>query len=274
MDKTTAVLSRTNLGLRIFEQALTEAGVKYFLVGKSGYWSDSAVKSVLAYLGCVLYPADWLIAGAIRAPFWPSKFLPKQKLLANLKQAGGKAMNYWALLVGVPESMVDTKNLPALRDFVSFIHQLSRYKSLPPAKALKSVISALKAVEYYRVEEDHAADNDPVANLVELVKMAERYDTIKDFLDFTRRASAASKSKRGVALATIHSFKGAEADVVYVVGVSDGVLPHAKATDLEEEKNIWFVAASRPKSKLIVTYSGQPSPFLKDVVKCKVKESE
>ena len=276
MDKTTAILSRTNLGLRIFEQALTEAGVKYFLVGKSGYWSDSAVKSVLAYLGCVLYPADWLIAGAIRAPFWPSKFLPKTKLLSELKARGTEDWSYRQLLVNTPDSLVDAKNLPALKDFVSFVHQLSRYKSLPPAEALKSVISALKAVEYYRVEEDHAADNDPVANLVELVKMAERYDTIKDFLDFTRRASAASKSKRGVALATIHSFKGAEADVVYVVGVSDGVLPHAKATDLEEEKNIWFVAASRPKSKLIVTYSGQPSPFLKDVVKCssEVKESE
>ena len=73
-------------------------------------------------------------------------------------------------------------------------------------------------------------------------------------------------------LSTIHSFKGAEADVVYVVGVSDGVLPHAKATDLDEERNIWFVAASRPKSKLIVTYSGQPSPFLKDVVECKKPE--
>jgi DNA helicase-2/ATP-dependent DNA helicase PcrA len=276
MDKTIAILSRTNLGLRPFEQALTDAKVPYHLIGKSGFWNQPEVKAVLAYLGCVVWPADWLVAGAIRAPFWPAKFLPKTALLAALKKPHSPSdvtiASHWVRLTGHPESLVEAKNLPALREFVQFIHQLSRYKDLAPAEALKSVISALKAVEYYRVEEDHALDNDPVGNLVELVKLAERYGSIKEFLDFTRRASAASKSRKGVGLSTIHSFKGAEADVIYVVGVSEGVLPHAKATDLDEERNIWFTAASRPRHRLIVTYSGQPSPFLRDCGIMTVKE--
>ena len=155
---------------------------------------------------------------------------------------------------------VEPKNMPAVKEFIQFVHQLSRYKDLKPDEALKQVLSALKAVEYYH-EEESSPDSNPLDNLVELVKLAGRHSSIKEFLDYTRRASAASKSRKGVALSTIHSYKGMEADVVYVVGVSDGILPHAKATDLEEERNIWFVAASRPKSKLVVTYSGQPSPF-------------
>jgi len=136
MDKTVAILSRTNLGLRPFESALTEAKIPYHLVGKSGFWAAAEVKAVLAYLGCVLYPADWLISGAIRSPFWPSKFLPKTKLLLALKTPAHPddvtMLSYWAALTTCPERLVDSKNLPALRDFVSFVHQLSRYRDLKP----------------------------------------------------------------------------------------------------------------------------------------------
>jgi DNA helicase-2/ATP-dependent DNA helicase PcrA len=274
MDRTICILSRTNLGLRVFEQALSDAGVNYRLVGGSGYWSQPEIRAVLCYLGCVSYPADWLIAGAIRAPFWPSKFLPKTALLAALKKE--KDLNessYWTSLVSNRGFLVEAKNFSALNEFVQFIHQLSRYRDLPPSQALKQILAALKAVEYYSVEEEHV-DNDPLQNLAELIKISERFRTIPDFLDYARKVTAASKSRKGVALSTIHSFKGAEADVVYVVGVSDGVLPHAKATDLDEERNIWFTACSRPRTRLIITYSGTASPFLKDCGIMPVKESE
>ena len=267
MDKTVAILSRTNRGLMPFESALTEAGVKYHLVGRSGFWSQPEVKAVLAYLGCVLYPADWLVAGAIRAPFFPSKFLPKSTLLAKLKEqheceADPGKQTYFNCLARVPELLVDAKNLPALRDFTSFLHSLSRYKSLPPADALKSVISALRAVEYYSVEEDHSGDNDPVGNLVELTKLAAKHSTIKEFLDYTRRASAASKGRKGVALGTVHSAKGLQWQDVYVIGCQEGLMPHAKSDDLEGERNCFFVACSRAEQRLTITYSGTPSPFI------------
>ncbi len=270
MDKTVAILSRTNRGLMPFESALTEAGVKYHLVGRSGFWSQPEVKAVLAYLGCVLYPADWLVAGAIRAPFFPSKFLPKTKILAELKRFKEEHENgsYWAVLVHEPHELVDNKNLQALHDFTTFVHQLSRYKSLPADEALKSVISALRAVEYYSVEEDHSGDNDPVGNLAELTKLAAKHSTIKEFLDYTRRSSAASKSKKGVALSTIHSAKGLEFSTVFMVQCSEGILPHSKSTDLDEERAIYFVGCSRPEHRLVISYTGNPSPFLKKESTC------
>ena len=264
MDKTVAVLGRTNLILRPVEQALSEAGVRYHLLSHSGYWASSEVRSVLSYLGCVHYPADWLLAGAVRAPFFPSRYLPKTTLLQEMKERASEDFGYWKQLIETPQNLVPAKNLSSLREFVSFIHSLSRYKSLPPDEALKSVIQALRAVEYYR-DEAASPDNDPIANLVELTKLAARHDSLKGFLDYCRRASAASKGRKGVALSTIHSFKGMEADEVYVIGVNDGILPHKKSTDLAEEQNIWFTACSRPKSRLVITYSGEMSPFLKDL---------
>lgn len=256
----TAVLARTNLALRPVEQALSEGGIKYFLIGRSGFWASSEVRAVLAYLGCVLYPADWIISGAIHAPFWPSKFLPKTALLKEMKERKNDDLGYWKMLVEIPDSLVPHKNLSSLREFTSFIHSLSRYKNLPADEALKSVIQAVKAVEYYKEEE--SVDNDPVANLSELVKLASRYQTIKEFMDYTRRATAASKGRKGVAVSTIHGAKGLEFHTVYLIGCQEGLMPHSKSSDLEEERSIFFVGASRAERELKITYSGNPSPFL------------
>jgi superfamily I DNA/RNA helicase len=52
------------------------------------------------------------------------------------------------------------------------------------------------------------------------------------------------------------------------------MMPHAKATDLQEESNIFFVACSRAERELHISYAGQPSPFLKDVIKCSSEVKE
>jgi superfamily I DNA/RNA helicase len=277
MDKTVAVLARTNLALRPIEQALSDAGIKYHLIGHSGFWSAPEVRSVLSYLGCVIYPADWLVAGAIRAPFWPSKFLPKTKLMEALKKPQNSKdatmTTHWFRLTTFPETLVDHKNLSSLREFVSFVHSLSRYKGMPSDEALKHVIQALKAVEYYK-DEAASPDNDPIANLSELVKLAGRYSNLKDFLDYTRRASAASKGRKGVAVSTVHGAKGLEFHTVFLIGCQEGLMPHAKATDLEEERAIFFVAASRAERELKISYVGTPSPFISGIIEASKKESE
>jgi DNA helicase-2/ATP-dependent DNA helicase PcrA len=258
----TAVLARTNLALRPIEAALADAGVKYFLIGRSGFWSAPEVRSILSYLGCVVYPADWLIAGAIRASFFPSKFLPKTKLLAALKKEKDEdGTSYWQALTTIPPALVDLKNVSAVHEFTHFVRSLSRYKDLPADEALKHVIQTLKAVEYFR-DEEVSPDNDPVANLSELVKLAARYQSIKEFMDYTRRASAASKGRKGVAVSTIHGAKGLEFHTVFLIGCQEGLMPHSKATDLEEERAIFFVGASRAERELKITFSGNPSPFL------------
>lgn len=273
MDKTIAVLARTNLALRPIEQAMSDEGIRYHLIGRSGFWSAPEVRAVLSYLGCINYPADWLVAGAIRAPFWPSKFLPKTDLLKNLKDRQDEVHGYWKLLVTCPDALVPAKNRASLGDFTTFLHSLSRYKNMSSDEALKHVIQALKAVEYYR-DEAASPDNDPIANLSELVKLAQRYPNLKDFLDYTRRASAASKGRKGVAVSTVHGAKGLEFHTVYLIGCQEGLMPHAKATDLSEEQSIFFVACSRAERELKISYSGTPSPFISGIIEAQKKESE
>ena len=273
MDST-AILCRTNLGLRIYEQLLSDEGIKYHLVGRAGYWAQPEVKSILSYVSCAWYPSDAAISGALRAPFWPSKFLPKTKLAARLKELKDDANGYWHFLTRESYSLVENKNLSALQEFTRFVGSLSRYRDLKAGEAVKQIILALKAYDY--LAEEETIDNDPVANIKELEKTAARFSTLKEFLDYCRKVTAASKSKAGVALSTIHGAKGLEFRTVYLVQCSDGILPHAKSNDLGGERNCYFVGCSRAERELVITYSGQPSIFLeaslKPVVQSENKE--
>ena len=266
MDKTTAILARTNRALREPEQALVAANVPYYLVGRSGFWNAEEVKSVLSYVSASLYPADYTISGMLRSGFHPVKFLPKTKLQARLKELkeADDSVSYWKLLTQEPHTLVENRNLDALRNFTQFVHSLSRYKSLPAGEAIKQILISLRAIDHYSEYED-TPDNSPVENLADLVKIAARHQTIKDFLDFTRRASAASKKRVGVALSTIHGAKGLQWGNVYLVACQEGILPHTKATDLDGERNAYFVACSRAERELIITYSGRPSIFLEKI---------
>ena len=63
-------------------------------------------------------------------------------------------------------------------------------------------------------------------------------------------------------MSTCHAAKGMEFHTVYLVGAQEGMFPHAKSTDTEEERNIFFVGCSRAERELHVTFSGTPSPFV------------
>lgn len=262
MDKSVAIIARTNRLLREPEGALVAANIPYYLVGKSGFWNSEEVRAAVNYLNACLFPANHIISGILRTSFHPTKFMPRQKLaqkFKEMKEADDK-VSYWNLLTKEPRSLVEPRNLDAVQNFVSFIHSLSRYRDLDAASALKSVLGLLKVGDYYAEDEP---DNSPLENLSDLLKLAAKYRSVKEFTDYCRRATAAGKKHSGVAVGTCHSVKGLEFDSVYFVGVSEGILPHAKSTDLEEEKSIYFVGCSRAAKKLVISYSGIPSVFLK-----------
>ena len=264
----TAVLSRTNRGLASVEQALSAADIPFHYINRSGFFAQSEIQSCLAYLGACLFPANYIISGMLRSDFHPTKFLPRTKIASKFKELkeSDKDISYWTLITKEPRTLVELKNLEALQHFSQFVHSLSRYRDLSASEALKSVLGALKVGEHFAGQD--SIDNDPVGNLVELTKLAAKHSTIKEFLDYTRRSSAASKSKKGVALSTIHSAKGLEFSTVFMVQCSEGILPHSKSTDLDEERAIYFVGCSRPEHRLVISYTGNPSPFLKKESTC------
>lgn len=250
-DGTTAILARTNLALRAVEDELIEQNVKYHLLGDSGFWSRPEVKNVIAYVQSCAGLTDHAVISALRAPFWPSKYIKKKQVADELVISGD---NYWQRLTAD-----DNKSI---KDFVRFIKSLMAYRYLPAKEAISYILRDLKALEYYHEEEAVESDNNPVDNLKELVRVASRFGNIKAFLEFIRKVQNASKTKKGVALSTIHQFKGKEAHNVHLVQCCEGMMPHKRSTNLEEEANLFYVACSRPMKRLYISYVGEPSRFL------------
>ena len=251
-----AVLARTNRQLRLFEDLLMQKGIEYHLLGKSGYWSQKEVLTVMAFiqLAAGLHP-DMAVIRAIRAPFQCSRFIKgKEDALKEMqRETKETGTSLWSLMT----------NRTALQNLYGVIRSLSRWGHQPCPEAVKNIINDLGALSYYGDEEDSptAVDNSPKENIEELIKIAGRFETLADLVEHDKKVRAKTRGKKGVALSTVHQAKGKEWSTVFVVGVQEDKMPH-KRGDIEEEERTFFVAVSRPADRLILTHSGTLSRFV------------
>ncbi len=106
-------------------------------------------------------------------------------------------------------------------------------------------------------------ESDPVENLNDIVKMSAGKGTIAEFMHKLRKMTHARRSVKGLTLSTVHQAKGREYHNVFLIGASQGKMPH-KDGELNEEKRIFFVACSRAAKQLNISFYGNPSMFLGD----------
>lgn len=128
--------------------------------------------------------------------------------------------------------------------------------------ALQEIINGHRLYDRYRHSGD-LMNSDPIENLNNVVKTAARKGSVHEFLTYVRKLTYGRKSRKekDLMLATVHQFKGREAKHVFVIGASQGKMPH-KDGELQEEKRIFFVAASRAAETLQISWSGNRSMFL------------
>ena len=253
-----AVIARTNQALRCIEENLINEGVKYHILNDSGFWEASEVQNVLAYIRCASAVTDNAVLRAIQTPFWPTKYVKKKQVVEQLRnRANLTKSTVWSRLGDIKE----------LKDFRSFLIRLMPYKYLPAQEAVRNIIKDLKAIEHYREEQDVNPDRNPVDNIREIARSAARFESLDDFLNFVRRVSFASQRRNGVCLSTCHSAKGREFRHVFFISVNKDILPHSKSEDIDSERCIFFVGASRAEDTLDVSWHGVPSPFLEPWIK-------
>jgi DNA helicase-2/ATP-dependent DNA helicase PcrA len=124
-----------------------------------------------------------------------------------------------------------------------------------PSEVLKRLRNKLDYDRFIIDEDIPSADDVVIENLNQLQLSAARYDSIGSFLQYTDSFadSKISEDKDGVHLMTIHKSKGLEFRAVFVIGMVENLLPSAKG-NIEEERRICFVAISRAKDLLFLSY--------------------
>lgn len=266
----TAILARTNRGLRPFEDLCMIRGTRYRLLGKSGFWGQEEIKTAMAFIQYIIAPTDNSVKRILRSPFDCTRYLKKNDAVERLKEMqnqtiggpGGKRKLH-ALLFDF--KCGDLEQDAIVHRLAAFLQELKQEViQLPACVAVEQIISRVGMVDYYENIEDHseAVDNDPTENLGDLLKISGRRPTLHEFLLYAQKCATASNNKTGLTLSTIHQAKGKEWPHVFVTGVTLGTVPHKKGTPAEE-KRIYYVACSRAGKRLCISCSGVPSEFIR-----------
>jgi superfamily I DNA/RNA helicase len=166
---------------------------------------------------------------------------------------------------GIKYKILGKKDFWEQNEVKKLLHLAKESRDMRPAdQVLSSLISEHNLLNIYRGS-GNMQDGDPVENLNSIVRMAANKGTIPEFLDRLRKLTHGRKSAKGLTLSTVHQAKGREWDHVYVIGASQGRMPH-KDGEIAEEKRIFFVACSRAAKTLNISFYGNHSEFLNDYV--------
>ncbi|MDD3531518.1 MAG: 3'-5' exonuclease [Candidatus Pacebacteria bacterium] len=277
-----AILFRTNFQSRALEEGLLRAGVPYKLLG-THFFARKEVKDTLAWMRLAMDPSRE--ADKMRAAAFPSRGIGKVTLG---KLAAGQRD---ALRAG---------ELMKVEAFEKIIAELSHAATtLRPSEFVKLVIEK-SGMRRALLDEGSEEDKERFENIEELASVAARYDTSlgkEGIALFIAEAALASDQdeidqgeKRGVMLMTVHAAKGLEFGTVFVSGMEEGLFPHQAMggdthRDEEEERRLFYVAMTRAKERLILTFAHvrkiygsdiytEPSSFLADIDSALVRFEE
>ncbi len=291
-----AVLYRTNAQSRVFEEALRKLRIDYNIVGGFSFYERAEIKDVIAYLKLALNPQDDIaVARVINTP---PRGLGKTSLdeVARITIATGKST--WDTILEITDEKFEGKvgltprALNALKSFREIIETLTakvehyRSSDRPVTNVVAAAVENTGLANSLRKENSEEADN-RLQNLEELVNAAVDYDSqeedgLRDFIDHAALTSDTDKFDRSadVTLMTVHAAKGLEFSTVFIVGLEDGIFPHARsindAQELEEERRLAYVAITRAEKTLYVSHStrrrvygeemaSEPSQFLNEM---------
>lgn len=224
-----AILYRTNAQSRNLEEQFLKVGIPYKLIGGVSFYARKEIKDMLAYLRLLQNPKDSV----------------------SLKRA---------------EKIGKGRLAKVMEIFTKVQSQMNKYTTLD----LLDLI--LARTEYLVYLDDKSEEGKMrVENVKELRSVAEEFPNLTDFLENValiengnlphQKRKTINDKQDSVTLMTLHSAKGLEFPVVFMVGMEEGLFPHSRSmldvNELEEERRLMYVGITRAKEKLYLTYARQ-----------------
>lgn len=250
-----AVLYRANFQSRVLEQAFLTAGLPHQVLG-TRFFQRQEVKDILAFIKTALNPDD----------------IESTKRIINVPPRGIGQATLAKIFSGL-ESELPPKMREKIRAFRALLAQIKNKASTTKPSALVKFIlqqTGLEA-ELKRGSED---DLERLENIREFVTLATKYDNLEPeegLLALISEASLASDqddlllNEGGVRLMTVHASKGLEFKCVFVTGLEQDLFPHARIgseeRDEEEERRLFYVAITRARERLFLTYAQMRTIF-------------
>jgi DNA helicase II / ATP-dependent DNA helicase PcrA len=282
-----AILYRTNAQSRVMEDMLRKSEIPYQVIGGLRFYERREVKDVLAYMRVLINPDDSVsLKRIVNVPARGIGKTSLEKVEAYCREKG------LTLLEGLrqvgQERLLGAAATGKIANFISILDHLdSVYRQSNPLELLAEVIDRSGYATMLN-KEDTRESKGRMENLNELYSAVEQLvenenGSLREFLDSTALVADLDNlnDERGVLpLMTLHTCKGLEFSVVFLVGMENGLLPHASSmsdsAEYEEERRLCYVGFTRAKKRLFLsharrrriygnTFNYLPSDFLNSI---------
>ncbi len=268
------ILYRTNAQSRAIEDALRRSTIAYTIVGGQKFYERKEIKDFLAYLRVIANPIDSVsLARIINFPPRSIGAVTLQRLQAF---ASENKLSLLEALGRAPE--VAGLSRPMKNRVVEVYRLFQKYIELKATLSLKELASVLTDEiglrEFYRTKGTEEALN-RYDNIVELMSAITEFSntrekaTLEMFLEEVSLVSDIDTwddASNSVTLMTIHSAKGLEFPVVFIAGLEEGLFPLRRAKEideeLEEERRLFYVALTRAKEKVYLSWARSRRQYL------------
>ncbi len=264
-----AVIYRINAQSRPFEETFIRWGIPYRVVGALRFYERKEVKDIIAYLRILVNPADEV--SLLRVINLPPRGIGERTIERLRQFAIQRNMPILeAISSGDALAFLDTRAKIAVKGFADLVNSLkAQMDELTLPQLIQRVVDATGYADYLVRSEGQLMAQERLENLSQLIAAAERQfaevpasQSLHRFLEQLALLSPqdeANWQSDVVTLITAHSAKGLEFTVVFVVGLEEGLFPHARSLDdswqLEEERRLFYVALTRAKDRAFLTYA-------------------
>lgn len=269
-----AVMYRTNAQSRLLEEAFLNSHIPHKLVGAQRFYGRREVKDIIAYLRLAQNPKDEF--SLTRAINTPPRGIGNKTVIALRTLAQQNKLSPGELLLALGQ---DAEAIPGSVSLGRALSALSRFgKMLAGWRAQIDTLSPLGLMDRILTDTDYHAYLDDGSeegeerweNIMELRRLAAEFNNqgLSAFLEQVALVSdqdTLDASTNAVTLLTLHAAKGLEFPVVFIVGLTQGTLPHSRSLEdpeaMQEERRLLYVGITRAKDRLYLVYSQRRSAF-------------
>lgn len=255
------VLYRTNAQSRVVEEAFLRFGIPYKIVGGIKFYQRKEVKDMVAYLRVIQNPSDSV--SLFRIINTPPRKIGAKTLEVLQIYAYKHGITFFQAMEDVEKIQeINAGKAEIIKKFVILFKELQAVNNRFSASGI--IKHVLDYSGYKKFVDDGTVEGESrLENIYELISVASKYDSLEPgislniFLEEIALISdvdTLDNRDNAVTLMTIHSAKGLEFSVVFIIGLEEGLLPHSQSLlekdELEEERRLMYVALTRAKDKL------------------------
>jgi ATP-dependent DNA helicase UvrD/PcrA len=264
-----AVFYRTNAQSRVLEDVLVRQGVSYQVIGGPRFYERAEIKDAIAYLQAIDNPYD--AVSLTRIANRPRRGIGDSSLARLQTWADAQGRSLWEATEFAEDAGVGAAPQKAVASFRNLMQSLqSGALELPVAELVERTLERSGYIEALEAERTIEAQG-RLENLQELVGVAREYQenadepSLSHFLQEISLYSdqdAIREQESLVTLMTLHNAKGLEFRAVYLIGMEEGIFPHARSIEeqgIEEERRLCYVGMTRAMEHLTLTHASSRS---------------